>query len=190
MIKTKWLLSSYIVLAITSTDTFADDNEVYPFIAVDFSQPASFVSNDNKAIDFAYAPAVAFGFGLDHDLTVNWQVTNKLSIHFTRADFSLTEQTPPIYDAAKNGNADLTSLWASSRLKRLNIFDNITPFIELGAGVTKADYRIDNTKISDNHMGYKAITGIEISTSSNTTISLGVGYSSIDDHVNLSDFHH
>ena len=79
----------------------------------------------------------------------------------------------------------MTSLWANTRLKRLNIFDHIAPFVELSVGIIDADYHLNNIKKSHLYTGYKAMTGIEISTNSTTTVSLGIGFSDMDGDVNF-----
>ena len=178
----KYLLSGITMLSLISLNALADDNSIYPLVSIGLIKPASFNSSDDKAIDLSYTPTFSLGLGFDSHLSTDWMLTNELTLNYMDADFSVQSHSGEV----TNGNTQQTGLWASTRLKRLNLIESVSPFIEVAVGVVDADYRYNNTKAHQWQKGYKAMTGLEFSTGTDATISIGIGYSNMNEDVNFS----
>ena len=163
------LLSSYNALAETS--------KLYPFVAIDYTKPELKLTQMNNSFDISYAPKLSFGLAKDFQLDNNWQLTSNISISYLNASVHKID----IDHQIQSVNYKELGLWTSVKLKRNNLFEHVTPFVKISAGLIDAEYNDQVTNINAKHAAFKATTGLEFNISKSSTISLGVGYSNFDD---------
>jgi hypothetical protein len=192
MNKLKIIITNAALITITSVNALAKSTDISPFIDIDYTKPASFASNDNQAVDFSYAPKFSLGLSHNQNLSNDWAITNSLSISYMNTDADLTGVSLTSTDSSGipqqhyKLKSQQIGFWANSRLKHINSFENLTPFVELSAGIIDADYRYNNNNVQQWQKNYKAIIGLEIATSTSATISIGAGYSTIGNDINLA----
>lgn len=167
-----YLMGIVSLFSIQSPQIFANENTIYPFIAASVVKQSSFITNDNQEFTFSYTPKISLGFALDYDFSQNWQLTNNIYLSYMNGKFTADNNM----NGTNYGRVVQKGLWVSSRLKRLNIMENVNPFLELGVGIVDVDYSDLSNQQEKLTTDYKAIAGFEYKTITDTTISIGLGY--------------
>ncbi len=142
--------------------------QFYKFINFGIEKSDFLFNSNSENIQSSWSPKIGLGIGYQFQLSENWLLENELSIDYSKANLTQTS-----FGESSYGQADSLGIWVKTRLKRQNLFANVSPFIELDAGLVNVDYQLNNTI-------YKAIAGLEFSLENDMKISIGMGISNND----------
>jgi len=164
-----------LLLATLSLSTYA--TEFYNFIGIDITKPERTLSQDNVSFKQNYGAKLNFGFGKVFQLNENWQLAPEISLNYLNTSIN------SIHIGQVHGSVDYQELGltTSLKLKRINIFEDFAPFIEISTGIINSRYQHKSSHVKNSDVGFKATTGVDFNLSEGSTFSVGVGYSSFND---------
>lgn len=158
-----------------------------PYITLELSQ--------NKHVDlegFALKQqdlSTAFGLGIIKTTALdnNWQLSKSVEINLMRSNFTGIYQAKNVRDSDVEGHQfdvdgsyQEVALIASVKVKKLDVFDNISPYLAASVGLVHANSRFDSPLDAKHEhqwkLGYKLSTGLEFTIGEGNSISLGVGF--------------
>lgn len=175
--KHKALQTLFSVGLISASSFQANSSEIYRFVALDIQKPNAELKQLGSSFDFDARPGLALGLGKSIQLSSDWSLDTELSINYARST---------IERSSANGDTDYgklneIGLWASTKFKRENLFEQVTPFVELSAGIVELDYKSNQGRSQGHQAAYKVVSGLEFNMAKGATISFGIGFNSTDD---------
>lgn len=128
------------------------------------------------------------GFGLIKSLQLNnnWQVSKSIELNYLTTQFSGSfgaEQSNAFGDSRSfdvDGKYQEVALYGSVKVKKLHVFDNLSPYIAVSVGLINGKSRFSSPFDSRNDvqwkLGYKLSTGLEFNIGEGNSIAFGVGF--------------
>lgn len=130
----------------------------------------------------------SLGFGLIKSLQLNnnWQVSKSIELNYLTTQFSGSfgaEQSNAFGDSRSfdvDGKYQEVALYGSVKVKKLHVFDNLSPYIAASVGLINGKSRFSSPFDSRNDvqwkLGYKLSTGLEFNIGEGNSIAFGVGF--------------
>jgi len=130
----------------------------------------------------------SLGFGLIKSLQLNnnWQVSKSIELNYLTTQFSGSfgaEQSNAFGDSrlfGVDGKYQEVALYGSVKVKKLHVFDNLSPYIAASVGLINGKSRFSSPFESRNDvqwkLGYKLSTGLELNIGEGNSIAFGVGF--------------
>ena len=172
--------AALIIAIAVNINAFATDNQqekqFYQFLELGIENYEFYSDTKSGDIESSWSPKIGLGAGYQLQLSENWQLENELSIDYSTVNIIKRHSTEKHY-----GNVELLGLWGTTRLKRNNVFENVSPFFELKAGLVNVDYQVNNTRSKDNNTVLKASVGLQFSLENDTEVDLSLGVSDNND---------
>lgn len=128
------------------------------------------------------------GFGLIKSLQLNnhWQVSKSIELNYLTTQFSGSfgaEQSNAFGNSRSfgvDGKYQEVALYGSVKVKKLHVFENLSPYIEASVGLINGKSRFSSPFDSRNDvqwkLGYKLSTGLEFNIGEGNSIVFGVGF--------------
>jgi len=130
----------------------------------------------------------SLGFGLIKSLQLdnNWQVSKSIELNYLTTQFSGrfgAEQSNAFGNSRSfdvDGKYQEVALYGSVKVKKLHVFDNLSPYIAASVGLINGKSRFSSPFDSRNDvqwkLGYKLSTGLEFNIGEGNSIAFGVGF--------------
>ena len=130
----------------------------------------------------------SLGFGLIKSLQLdnNWQVSKSIELNYLTTQFSGSfgaEQSNAFGNSRSfdvDGKYQEVALYGSVKVKKLHVFDNLSPYIAASVGLINGKSRFSSPFDSRNDvqwkLGYKLSTGLEFNIGEGNSIAFGVGF--------------
>jgi opacity protein-like surface antigen len=130
----------------------------------------------------------SLGFGLIKSLQLNnnWQVSKSIELNYLTTQFSGSfgaEQSNAFGNSRSfdvDGKYQEVALYGSVKVKKLHVFDNLSPYIAVSVGLINGKSRFSSPFDSRNDvqwkLGYKLSTGLEFNIGEGNSIAFGVGF--------------
>lgn len=130
----------------------------------------------------------SLGFGLIKSLQLDnhWQVSKSIELNYLTTQFSGSfgaEQSNAFGDSRSfdvDGKYQEVALYGSVKVKKLHVFDNLSPYIAVSVGLINGKSRFSSPFDSRNDvqwkLGYKLSTGLEFNIGEGNSIAFGVGF--------------
>ena len=128
------------------------------------------------------------GFGLIKSLQLNnhWQVSKSIELNYLTTQFSGSfgaEQSNAFGNSRSfsvDGKYQEVALYGSVKVKKLHVFENLSPYIAASVGLINGKSRFSSPFDSRNDvqwkLGYKLSTGLEFNIGEGNSIVFGVGF--------------
>jgi len=171
------LFSLLATSSIVSANANLQSKDLRIFTSIEVTKPELEPVQNGFSFKQNYSPKLTLGLAKEFQLDENWQLVSSVSISYLNTNIERFS----FDDGTKSASYDELGLWGAVKLKRNNLYPNISPFIELGAGLIEADYHLNQTIKKETVAGLKATTGVEFTLTKGSTISVGLGFSNFDD---------
>jgi opacity protein-like surface antigen len=138
--------------------------------------------------------STSFGLGLIKIIPLNndWEVSQSIELNYATSQFSGNYRTDNTSNAFSDGRLfdvdgkyQEIALIGSIKVKKLHVFENISPYIEASVGLINAKNRFDSPLESKNDrqwkLGYKLSTGVAFDIGEGNSIAFGIGFSDNSD---------
>ena len=191
-IKNQLLSRELMAIAVLFSGSLqADESENSTVSSVEYQPYMTIGVTQNKDIDindFYFTDqslATDFGIGLIKPSTLgnDWLFSQSIELNYASSTFSgsFTEATN---DANEFINADgkhqELAVIGRAKLKKLNVFENVAPYLEASVSLINARSRFDSPFESQGHrqwkLGYQLSTGLEFNIGEGNSISFGIGF--------------
>lgn len=130
----------------------------------------------------------SLGFGLIKSLQLdnNWQVSKSIELNYLTTQFSgsFGAEQSNAFDNSRSFDVDgkyqEVALYGSVKVKKLHVFDNLSPYIAVSVGLINGKSRFSSPFDSQNDvqwkLGYKLSTGLEFNIGEGNSIAFGAGF--------------
>lgn len=98
-----------------------------------------------------------------------------MSIDYSQSNIELAAEDQTVSATIEN-----SGIWLDTKLSYQSFHSSVNPFIEMSVGQVYGKYHALGHSHSDWQTGVKVSTGLEFTLSNDSTISLAVGHSNID----------
>jgi len=131
---------------------------------------------EGVTLDDPLIPGVSLGIGYEYSLNEDWQLQSALSLNHARSGrFVMQNAFQPSTQNILNATVENTGLWLDTRLKYTSLFDNVSPFVSVGAGRVYGRYQDDISSVSGWENGVRAQAGLEFEVSPDFSFSFALG---------------
>ncbi|MCJ8320141.1 MAG: hypothetical protein MJK12_10940 [Colwellia sp.] len=179
------IITFALISLLTINNTYAEQSNIYPFVSLGLGN--TLIAPQSEGIEFNadYRPSISMGLANDWQLDENWLLTTSVALSYSSTDFEQYSNSFTINNINNQGQLKELGLWATTKVKRENLFsgalNGMSPFISVSIAAIDANYQTGAGQTDKIIPGYKITTGLEFELTSKSTFSIGVGYSDFDE---------
>ncbi|MBC3764860.1 hypothetical protein [Neptunicella marina] len=165
-----------LALCLSPLSVNAEETQFFKQLSFSLVNGNTLATPDNTSLNSDFFPQIALGIGFEQQLSDNWQWQSAVSVEYSHAHSQLQQGD----NTQVNAGISNSGLWVSNTLKRVNLIDDVSPFITLEVGRVKSDVQTQTNNQQQWQTGYRALAGLEFNLDNDMSLSVAVGNSHFD----------